>query len=32
MTPDELLRFHPDVLSDLREAIGWYSDISADLA
>ena len=32
MTPDELLRFHPDVSSDLREAIGWYSDISADLA
>ncbi len=32
MTPDESLRFHPDVTFDLREAIGWYADISADLA
>ena len=32
MTPDESLRFHPHIESDLREAIGWYSGISADLA
>ena len=32
MTLDESLRFHPDVTFDLREAIGWYSEISADLA
>lgn len=32
MSPDESLRFHPDVTLDLREALGWYSDISEDLA
>ena len=32
MAADESLRFHPDVASDIRTAIGWYSDVSADLA
>ena len=32
MSPDESLRFHPDITSDLREAIAWYSNISGNLA
>jgi hypothetical protein len=27
-----LLRFHPDVLIDLRDAIAWYTEISPRLA
>jgi len=32
MAAEDSLRFHPEVVSDLREAIGWYSEISQDLA
>ncbi|REJ69829.1 MAG: type II toxin-antitoxin system RelE/ParE family toxin [Planctomycetota bacterium] len=32
MTTERLMRFHPDVVSDLREAIRWYGEISAPLA
>ena len=32
MTNDESLRFHPKVESDLRDSIGWYAGISAELA
>ncbi len=32
MAVDQPLRFHVEVASDLREAIGWYGDISPNLA
>lgn len=30
--PDAPIRFHPAVVSDLREAIAWYGEISPELA